>query len=115
MFCIKAQVETQLKTKVQKKGASNTSGTTHDRPPEPALSAFRVPALDESASMSLGLEFQGSTDPRFEPMTDANNQYPPSSGGMPDIGLDTDPVFSWEMIGLGLEEPLPPQEAINEL
>ena len=23
--------------------------------------------------------------------------------------------FSWEMIGLGLEEPLPPQETINEL
>jgi hypothetical protein len=26
-----------------------------------------------------------------------------------------DPSFTWEMIGLGLEEPLPPQETIDEL
>jgi hypothetical protein len=30
------------------------------------------------------------------------------------IGLD-DNTFTWEMIGLGLEEPLPPQETIDEL
>ncbi|KAK8055809.1 hypothetical protein PG993_001036 [Apiospora rasikravindrae] len=29
------------------------------------------------------------------------------------MGLD--PSFTWEMIGLGLEEPLPPQETIDEL
>lgn len=32
--------------------------------------------------------------------------------------LDTSPgaeAFPWEMIGLGLEEPLPSQEVINEL
>lgn len=26
-----------------------------------------------------------------------------------------EPSFTWEMIGLGLEEPLPPQETIDEL
>jgi hypothetical protein len=26
-----------------------------------------------------------------------------------------DPSFTWEMIGLGLEEPLPPQDKIDEL
>ena len=34
------------------------------------------------------------------------------------IGMDmgnVDSTFTWEMIGLGLEEPLPPQETIDEL
>ena len=35
--------------------------------------------------------------------------------GVPGIGLISDENLSWEMIGLGLEEPLPPQEAIDEL
>ena len=30
------------------------------------------------------------------------------------MGID-DSTFTWEMIGLGLEEPLPPQETIDEL
>jgi hypothetical protein len=30
------------------------------------------------------------------------------------MGID-DSTFAWEMIGLGLEEPLPPQETIDEL
>lgn len=30
------------------------------------------------------------------------------------MGLD-DNTFTWEMIGLGLEEPLPPQDTIDEL
>lgn len=30
------------------------------------------------------------------------------------MGLE-DSTFTWEMIGLGLEEPLPPQETIDEL
>lgn len=32
------------------------------------------------------------------------------------LGMDSiDGDLSWEMIGLGLEEPLPPQETIDEL
>jgi hypothetical protein len=30
------------------------------------------------------------------------------------MGID-DSTFTWEMIGLGLDEPLPPQETIDEL
>jgi hypothetical protein len=30
------------------------------------------------------------------------------------MGID-DNTFTWEMIGLGLDEPLPPQETIDEL
>ena len=65
--------------------------------------------------MSLGLDFQGSSERQFEQMRDTNNGYPPSSGDMHDANLDSDHSFSWEMIGLGLEEPLPTPEAINEL
>ncbi|KAI0009088.1 hypothetical protein F4779DRAFT_628006 [Xylariaceae sp. FL0662B] len=37
------------------------------------------------------------------------------TGNMP-MGMgNVDPSFTWEMIGLGLEEPLPPQETIDEL
>jgi hypothetical protein len=40
------------------------------------------------------------------------------AGNMP-MGLDNmanlPNSFTWEMIGLGLEEPLPPQETIDEL
>lgn len=34
---------------------------------------------------------------------------------MPQIDLNLDQNFSWEMIGLGLEEPMPTQEAVDEL
>ncbi|OBT40215.1 hypothetical protein VE00_08757 [Pseudogymnoascus sp. WSF 3629] len=30
-------------------------------------------------------------------------------------GMTMDPTFTWEMIGLGLDEPLPPQDTIDEL
>lgn len=33
----------------------------------------------------------------------------------PEMNFNLDDNFSWEMIGLGLEEPLPQQEAIDEL
>lgn len=88
---------------------------THDGPAEPALSTFLLPALDDSSSIPLGVDFQGSTETHFEISTDTNNQYSSSSGGMPDASLDSERAFSWEMIGLGLEEPLPTQDAVNEL
>lgn len=36
----------------------------------------------------------------------------------PDVGMNLgldDNMFNWEMIGLGLDEPLPPQDTIDEL
>ena len=110
-----AQVETQLKTKVQKKPPSNPPRVMHDGPREPALSTFPLPALDDNSSISLGLDFQGSTEARLDLPTDTINQYSSSSGGMADANLETEQELSWEMIGLGLEEPLPTQEAVNEL
>jgi hypothetical protein len=37
-----------------------------------------------------------------------------NNDNMMGMGID-DSTFTWEMIGLGLEEPLPPQETIDEL
>jgi hypothetical protein len=110
-----AQVETQLKTKVQKKPTSDVPPVTPDRPAGPARSTFQVPILDESTSVPLGMEYQGSREREFELMTENNHLYPPSSVPMPDTNMDIGNVFSWEMIGLGLEEPLPTQEAVNQL
>ena len=33
----------------------------------------------------------------------------------PSMDMPEDPNITWEMIGLGLDEPLPPQEMIDEL
>lgn len=53
-----------------------------------------------------------------------NNGESPQQGSMDDFSFNANmgmPVnnmpgnFTWEMIGLGLEEPLPPQETIDEL
>ncbi|KAI0025467.1 fungal-specific transcription factor [Xylariomycetidae sp. FL0641] len=52
------------------------------------------------------------------------NGESPQPSGLEDFNFNSnvplnmnsmDPSFTWEMIGLGLEEPLPPQETIDEL
>jgi hypothetical protein len=47
-----------------------------------------------------------------QPMYQAPEPYNPVTI-QPSFGSD-DPL-TWEMIGLGLDEPLPPQDVINEL
>ena len=57
----------------------------------------------------------------FDPIPDAEHPItlPPEmmhdAQILPDFNLSLDANFSWEMIGLGLEEPMPMQEAIEEL
>lgn len=55
---------------------------------------------------------------------DARNDSPNQAAPMDDFNFNTNMNmninnvggdFTWEMIGLGLEEPLPPQETIDEL
>ena len=48
-------------------------------------------------------------NPNMAPMMMPDQEY------MPQIDLNLDHSFSWEMIGLGLEEPMPTQEAVDEL
>lgn len=54
--------------------------------------------------------FNGDSPQQGAPMDDFSFQ--------PNMGMNINNVggdFTWEMIGLGLEEPLPPQETIDEL
>lgn len=55
--------------------------------------------------------FNPADSPHNPPLEDFNNL----NGGM-GMGMGgVDNNFTWEMIGLGLEEPLPSQETIDEL
>lgn len=103
-----AQVETQLKTKALKKPTSNESRNLSSAPAE---TNSRSSPLDLGNSMPHGTSLHGSIDGIFEMISDNNNVSPPVNTNI-DVGFDSP---SWEMIGLGLEEPLPTQEAIDEL
>lgn len=84
-----AQVETQLKTKATSKASSNGPRMMVNSSLE---SVERIPPPSELGSSIPPLPNQATL-----PMNLAYDQS------------------SWEMIGLGLEEPLPTQEAIDEL
>ena len=47
--------------------------------------------------------------------TDPSFVDPTISSMMPDFGIDGSEEFSWEMIGMGLEEPLPTQDVIDDM
>lgn len=66
------------------------------------------------ASMGGGEQdwnFNKNDSPRAGAMEDFGNFN--ANMGMPMNNVGSN--FTWEMIGLGLEEPLPPQETIDEL
>ena len=56
-----------------------------------------------------------TNDPIMLPVTNMAPIMMPDSEFVPQVDLNLDQSFSWEMIGLGLEEPMPTQEAIDEL
>ncbi len=71
---------------------------------------------DTTYSMGEGtLNPIAANDPFTIPVTGMNSNMSPELLNMPDINLGMDGNYSWEMIGLGLEEPMPTQEAIDEL
>ncbi|KAL6717872.1 hypothetical protein ACLMJK_003957 [Lecanora helva] len=125
-----AQVETQLnKAKDGKKDSGDApngipeessdtngqtfatfhSGSASDMPTRPTEA---MPAIQREQSLP---ESQ-TNEPLLMPMM--GNMAPdmmPDSEMMRNLDLGLDASFSWEMIGLGLEEPMPMQEAIDEL
>ena len=44
-----------------------------------------------------------------------NDKISPAASSVPELASGIEPAASWDMIGLGLEEPLPTQQAIDEL
>ncbi|KAL8815257.1 MAG: hypothetical protein Q9223_005594 [Gallowayella weberi] len=121
-----AQVETQLKTKTQEAPPPlpRESSQSQDQysytspsdnafpgvsgPSDPMNDVFTVPEPAKNFfgnTSTIGLSNGGSTGPDTLPdILPDLNQASAFEDGM-----------TWEMIGLGLEEPLPTQEAIDEL
>ncbi|KAI4129446.1 MAG: hypothetical protein LQ338_002227 [Usnochroma carphineum] len=114
-----AQVETQLKTKTSEKKPPTPSESNHSQD-QPA----RTPSTDRAFTNE-----SGDGDARYgpgipAPITDfyenmaIPNDNPTSPAMFPDLNIAASPIddgMTWEMVGLGLEEPLPTQDAIDEL
>ena len=107
-------METQLQSK-DKKANSNAPTQGHDRAQQ---NGFQN--TEYRASSPAGMD-QSMPEGTFDPIPDAEHPItlPPDmmqdAQILPDFNLSLDANFSWEMIGLGLEEPMPMQEAIEEL
>jgi hypothetical protein len=96
------QVENMLESRdtPAENGQRRTQSTTNAQVPFVPMPSMDVPNGSD-ATMTGMLQDQTFTDPA---LTD-----------MGDFGMSSNDDFSWEMIGLGLEEALPSREAIDEL
>ncbi len=103
-----AQVETQLKTKAQE----TPSSIPQSNAPEQSTASPLV--FDRSNAFGVDINNQDLMDEIFNSTSNTQNISPVPSM-MADINLGVDDPISWEMIGLGLEEPLPMQEAMDDL
>ncbi|KAL8961982.1 MAG: hypothetical protein Q9193_001545 [Seirophora villosa] len=116
---VAAHVETQLKNRAMGK-----------KPPTPSESSqsqdqyARTPSIDHTLTSSSGDGYQTYCTGPPQPANDffEDMALPKDDSGAPSILPDLNTIASpiddgmtWEMIGLGLEEPLPTQEAIDEL
>lgn len=72
--------------------------------------------IDTQLSMpGVSYDSMPNNDPIMLPVTNMAPMMMSDPEYLPQIDLDLDQSFSWEMIGLGLEEPMPTQEAVDEL
>lgn len=106
-----AQVETQLKTKIPK-APDSTKPAPQAKAPEQSTAAPLV--FERANSIGIDINSQETMDGIFN-STSNTQDISPVPSMMTDINLGIDDPMSWEMIGLGLEEPLPMQEAIDDL
>lgn len=99
------QVETLLKTQ-------DTTDASKDAPRQDAASAYVANTISQALPNSGdGPNITGNTQATGR--SGITGASPFQNVGTPgnDVGRET----SWEMIGLGLEEPLPPQEIMDDL
>lgn len=99
-------METQLKTK---DAASPPTADSNSLPADTMQSSTSYSNFDPGV---MNVDMSAPMDGL---LTSSNFEASPPPNIIPDIDLAIDENFSWEMIGLGLEEPLPSQEAIDEL
>ena len=102
-----AQVETLLKTQDP---PESTKGSAAEVPPARTPLNPNGPFQGVPDLSSLADEMVDVTVPFNDNFGDVQQDQPM---GDPSLGITED--FSWEMIGLGLEEPLPNQDVVEEL
>lgn len=93
MFWLTAQVETLLKTQDP---VDPTPSSTF-----PEVSGIPLPH-EPADDMAQLLSNTGEADPGIDDLMDT-------------LAPTVSEAFSWELIGLGLEEPLPSQEAVDDM
>ncbi|TRX98098.1 hypothetical protein FHL15_000743 [Xylaria flabelliformis] len=115
------QVEELLKT--QEPGSSTSPETTTKTPNVAAFEQTRTQQTTAPASFNVANPSMAISGDRDLDRWRFNGESPQGNGldefnfssNIPMGMSNMDPSFTWEMIGLGLEEPLPPQETIDEL
>jgi hypothetical protein len=80
---------------------------------EPGTTQFSVPSRGNNVQPPSDTLNMSNIDPQLLP--GANESFLGLGTLGPETIKPTGEEFSWEMIGLGLEEPLPLQETINDL
>lgn len=100
-YSLKAQVETLLKT--QEGGA-----------PLPQSNDFSVPVPSELPGISKPTSLPNGTSAPISPPEVTGNQPLPGQIYLPPPFRDSN-NSAWDMISLGLEEPLPVREVVDEL
>ena len=100
-----------MKTKAQKRPK-----VTEPSPQPKVLDQFQASPLAFVTANVAGFGMDGHElmDDIFNSTSRTQNISPVPSM-IPDTNTGIDDSMSWEMIGLGLEEPLPMQEAIDDL
>ncbi|KAL8994199.1 MAG: hypothetical protein Q9188_007134, partial [Gyalolechia gomerana] len=115
-----AQVETQLKTKTKQKNPPTSVELIL-----PQDQQVHTPSTDHATTNSSGdgdktiypMGISGPATDLFGNVA-VQNDNSTAMSMLPDLNNSANPLdddMTWEMIGLGLEEPLPTQEAIDEL
>ena len=110
-------MEGKLKTQYNKKSKTNSESDQHGVP-ETAFVTGEPMGMQAGMQQSMpGASYDSmpTNDPVMIPITNMAPEMMPDSEFIPQMDLNLDQSFSWEMIALGLEEPMPTQEAVDEL
>ena len=110
-------MEGKLKNQYSKK-AKSANNAEQPAAPETVFSTgepMTTQAGMQQSMPSVSYDPIPTNDPIMVPMTNMASEMMPAPDFIPQMDLELDQSFSWEMIALGLEEPMPTQEAVDEL
>ncbi|EXJ58924.1 hypothetical protein A1O7_06354 [Cladophialophora yegresii CBS 114405] len=88
---------------------------TRDAPSESTARAPAPPAAADAFAPMPPLDMADVVDTSMSGIMPDNNFTDPTLVGLSDFTMNANDDFSWEMIGLGLEEALPSREVVDEL